>query len=119
LGIDPRIIEHEITTYPDAKLVRHKLHPVNPWKSATIKAKVEKLLKASFIYLAQLMQWVSNYIPGNKKHGTIHVCMEFHDLNKACPKDNFPTPFIDHIFDECASCEVYSFMDSFSRYNQI
>jgi hypothetical protein len=41
------------------------------------------------------------------------------DLKKACPKDNFPTPFIDQIFHECAGCEVFSFMDGFSRYNQI
>jgi hypothetical protein len=118
-GIDPRIIEHEITTYPDAKPVRQKLHPVNPQKAATIKAEVEKLLKVGFIYPIQLTQWVSNPVPVNKKQGTIHVCMDFHDLNKACPKDNFPTPFIDQIVDECAGCEVFSFMDGFSGYNQI
>jgi hypothetical protein len=55
----------------------------------------------------------------NKKQGTIHVCMDFHDLNKACPKDNFPTPFIDQIIDECAGCEAFSFMDGFLGYNQI
>ena len=37
----------------------------------------------------------------------------------ACPKDNFPTPFIDQIIDVCARHEVFSFMDGFSRYNQI
>ena len=45
--------------------------------------------------------------------------MDFCDLNKACPKDNFPTPFIDQIVDECASCKVFYFMDDFSGYNQI
>jgi hypothetical protein len=45
--------------------------------------------------------------------------MDFRDLNKACPKDNFPTPFIDQIVDECAGCEVFSFMDGFLGYNQI
>jgi hypothetical protein len=45
--------------------------------------------------------------------------MDFHDLNKACPKDNFPTPFIDKIVDECTGCEVLSFMDGFLGYNQI
>jgi hypothetical protein len=118
-GIDPRIVEHEIMTYPDAKPVWQKLHLVNPRKAATIKAEVEKLLKVGFIYPVQLTQWVSNPIPVNKKQGTIRVCMDFHDLNKACPKDNFPTPFIDQIVDECAGCEVFSFMDGFSGYNQI
>jgi hypothetical protein len=45
--------------------------------------------------------------------------MYFHDLNTVCPKDNFPTPFIDQILDECAGSEVFSFMDRFSGYNQI
>jgi hypothetical protein len=49
-GIDPRIIEHEITKYPDAKPVRQKLHLVNPKKSTVIKAEVDKFLKVSFIY---------------------------------------------------------------------
>jgi hypothetical protein len=40
-------------------------------------------------------------------------------LNKACPKDNFPTPFIDQIVDECTGCEAFSFMDGFLGYNQI
>jgi hypothetical protein len=62
---------------------------------------------------------VSNPVPVNKKHGTIRVCTEFYYLNKACPKYNFPTPFIDQIIDECAGCEAFSFMDGFSGYNQI
>jgi hypothetical protein len=45
--------------------------------------------------------------------------MDFHDLNKACPKDNFPTSFIDQILDECTGSEIFSFMDGFSGYNQI
>jgi hypothetical protein len=45
--------------------------------------------------------------------------MDFRDLNKTCPKDNFPTPFIDQILDECEGGEVFSFMDRFLGYNQI
>jgi hypothetical protein len=119
LGIDSKIVEHEITMYPDAKVVQKKLHLVNPKKATTIKIEVEKLLKAGFIYPIHLTQWVSNLVPVNKKQGTIRVCIDFHDLNKACPKDNFPTPFIDQIIDECASFEDFSFMDGFSGYNQI
>jgi hypothetical protein len=92
---------------------------IRPQKATTINAEVEKLLKSGFIYLVQLTQWVLNPVPVNKKKGTIRVCMEFCDLNKACPKDNFPTPFIDQIIDECAGCEVFYFMDGFSGYSQI
>jgi hypothetical protein len=66
-----------------------------------------------------LTKWVSNLVPVNKKKGTICVCMDFSDLNKECPKDNFLTPFIDQILDECARSKVFSFMDIFSGYNQI
>jgi hypothetical protein len=54
-----------------------------------------------------------------QKKGTIRVCTDFRDLNNACPKDNFPTPFIDQIIDNCADHEALSFMDGFSGYNQI
>jgi len=80
---------------------------------------VEKLLNVGFIYPVPLTEWVSNLLPLNKKKGNISVCMEFHDLNKDCPKENFLTPFIDHILDECSGSEVCFFIDGFSRYNQI
>jgi hypothetical protein len=78
---------------------------------------VEKLLKVGFIYPIHLTQWVSNPVSVNNKHGTIHICTNFCDLNKAYPKDNFPIPFIDQIVDECAGCEDFSFIDGFSGYN--
>ena len=66
-GIDPSIVQHEIPTYPDAKPVRQKLHPVNPRKVAAVKAEVEKLLKEGFIYPVALTEWVSNPVPVDKK----------------------------------------------------
>jgi hypothetical protein len=118
-GIDPSIIVHEIKTYPGVKPVRQKLHPVHPKKTATIKAEVEKLLKSGFIYPVPLTEWVSNIVLVTKKQGTIHVCVDYRDLNKACPKDNYPTPFIDQIIDNCTRSVIFSFMDGFSGYNQI
>jgi hypothetical protein len=119
LGIDPRIIEHELKTYPDAKPVRKWLRVVNPRKAPAIKAEVEKLLNVSLIYPVPFTEWVSNHVPVNKNQGTVRVWMDFRDLNKSCPKDNFLTPFIDQILDKCAGSEVFSFMDGFSGYNQI
>ena len=101
-GIDPSIMVHEIKTYPMAKPVRQKLQQVHPRKDANIKAKVEKLMKERFIYPVPLKEWVSNIVPMAKKKGTIRVCIDFQDLNKACPKDNFPIPHIDQIIDNCA-----------------
>ena len=92
---------------------------MNPRKALAIKSEIEKLLKAGFIYHVRLMEWVSNPVLVDKKQGAIHIFTYFHDLNRAYPKDNFLTPFINQILDECAGSEVVSFMDGFSGYNQI
>jgi hypothetical protein len=118
-GIDPDIVIHEIKIYPDAKPVWKRLRPVHPRKAAAIKLEVEKLLKAVFIYQVALTDWVSNLVPIDKKQGTIRVCVDYRDINKSCPKDNFPTPFIDQIVDDCVGSEIFSLMDGFSGYNQI
>ena len=117
--IDPSIMVHEIKTYPMAKLVRQKLRQVHPQKATAIKVEIEKLLKAGFIYPIPLTEWVSNIVSVNKKQGTIRVCIDFRDLNKACPKDNFPTLHNDQIMDNYARSVIFSFMDGFSGYNQI
>ena len=119
LGIDPSIIVHEIKTYPDEKPVCQKLRPVHPRKTAVINAEIEKLLKARFIYPVPLADWASNVVLVMKKQGTIRFCVDYWDLNFACPKDNYPTPFIDQIIDNCAGSAIFSFMDGFFGYNQI
>jgi hypothetical protein len=118
-GIDPDIVVHEIKTHPDAKLVRQKLHPVHPRKAAAIKLEVEKILKDGFIYPVALKDWVSNIVPITKKQGMICVCVDYRDINKDCPKDNYPTPFVDQIVDGCVISETFFLMDGFSGHNQI
>lgn len=118
-GIDLWIVEHEIKMYPTVKPVRQKIRTINPKKALAIKAEIEKLLKAGFIYPVSLTEWVSNLVSVNKNKGTIRVCTDFQDLNKACLKDNYLTPFIDQIIDDCADNEIFYFMDGFSGENQI
>ena len=45
--------------------------------------------------------------------------MDYRDISKACPKDNYPTPYINQIIDDCAENEMFSFMEGFSGYYQI
>jgi hypothetical protein len=66
-GIDPRIFEHDIRTYPYAKPVQKRLRAINPRKPLATKAEVEKLLNVGFIYPVHLTEWVSNQIPVDKK----------------------------------------------------
>ena len=47
------------------------------------------------------------------------MCINFTNLNKACPKDSFPLSRINQLVDSTVAHKLLSFMDAFSRYNQI
>ena len=66
-GLDPSIMEHHIDTWPDAIPVRQKKRPIHPSKVAVVKAEIEKLCTAGFIYPIAYTTWVSNPIHVNKK----------------------------------------------------
>ena len=54
-----------------------------------------------------------------KSKGKWRMYIDFTNLNKACPKDSFPLPRIDQLVDSTSGHKLLSFMDAFSRYNQI
>ena len=54
-----------------------------------------------------------------KVNGKWRMCMDFMDLNKACPKDSYPLPHIDQLVDSTAGHQLLNFIDAFSGYNQI
>ena len=62
---------------------------------------------------------MANIVLVKKPTGEIKVCIDFRDLNKACPKDDFSLPNIDMIIESLISFEMLSFMDGFLGYNQI
>ena len=64
-------------------------------------------------------EWLVNVVLVKKANGKWRMCVDFTDLNKACPKDSFPLPRIDQLVDSTAGHKLLSFMDAFSGYNQI
>jgi hypothetical protein len=46
------------------------------------------------------------------------MCVDYMSLNKACPKDPFPLPCIDQVVDFTTGCELLSFPDAYSGYDQ-
>jgi len=63
--------------------------------------------------------WLANVVMVNKANGKWKICVDFTDLNKASPKDNYPLPRIDTLVDSTVRHQLLSFMDAFSGYNQI
>ena len=99
--------------------VKQKLRRVKPEMLLKIKEKVKKQLDAGFLEVAKYPQWVANIVPVPKKDGKVRMCVDYRDLNRASPKDNFPLPHIDTLVDNTAKHSLFSFMDGFSGYNQI
>ncbi|KAM1157746.1 hypothetical protein ACFX2B_028079 [Malus domestica] len=93
-----------------------------------MKAEVEKLKGIGFVCEVNYPTWVAN-VALVKKNPTKEslllqkvlwrMCVDYTDLNKGCLKDNFPLPLIDRLIDSTAGCELLSFMDAYSGYNQI
>ena len=63
--------------------------------------------------------WLANVVMVKKANGKWRMCVDFTDLNRACPKDSYPLPRIDTLADSIARHQLLSFMDAFSGYNQI
>ena len=80
---------------------------------------VRKLLVAGFIREVYYPDWLANVVMVKKSNGKWMMCVDFMDLNRACPKDNYLLLQIDTLVDSTTRHELLSFMDAFSGYNQI
>ena len=118
-GIDPRIASHKIPLLPNIEPKKQKLRRMNAEMSLKIREEVMKQLEAGFLEVSKYPQWLANIVPVPKKDGRVRMCMDYRDLNKASPKDDFPLPHIDMLVDNTARNHRYSFMDGYSGYNQI
>ncbi|CAA0806990.1 Unknown protein, partial [Striga hermonthica] len=77
---------------------------------------VEKLLNVGHIKRIQFPEWLSNTVMVSKSGGKWRMCINFRDLNKACPKDLYP---LYQLVDSTAGCELFSLMDASQGYHQI
>ncbi|KAJ3688389.1 hypothetical protein LUZ61_017553 [Rhynchospora tenuis] len=118
-GIDKEIAEHQITTKQGMKPVAQKKRKQSWEKRKAIKAEVEKLLKTGAIREVKYPEWLANPVLVMKCNGQWRMCIDYTDLNKACPKTPFPLPSIDAMIDSTAGFRYLSFMDAYSGYNQI
>lgn len=113
------MIQHTIPMASYEKHVQQKLRKIHPNLGNQIKYELNKLLKAKIIFPVRHSRWVSNLVPVRKNSGYIRICIDFHNLNKACQKDNFSLPPMEHILQLVAVSKLMSFLDVFSGYNQI
>ena len=118
-GIDPSVIVHMRNVNPDSSPVRQKKRVFAQERDKAVAEEVRKLLEAGFIREVYYPDWLANVVMVRKNNEKWRMCVDFTDLNRACPKDSYPLPRIDILVDSTARHELLSFMDAFSSYNQI
>ena len=116
-GIDPTVITHRLNVSPSFKPIKQKRRSFAPERQKAINEEVGKLLRAGAIREVEYPEWLANVVLVKKANGKWRLCIDFTDVNRACPKDSFPLPRIDLIVDATAGHEHLSFMDAFSGYN--
>ena len=119
LGIDPELAQCHIDTYSHMVLVKQKLRRMRTEWLLKIKEEVTKQLKVGFIKPLHQVDWIANVIPVPKKDEKVRMCVDYRDLNRVNPKDNFSLPHIDTLVDNTTKNSIFSFMDEFLWYNQI
>ncbi|GKV23293.1 hypothetical protein SLEP1_g33040 [Rubroshorea leprosula] len=94
LGIPTKFVVHKLSTDLTKKPVVQKCRLVGPKKQAAIDEEIQKLLQAGFIRRVEYSEWVSNPVLVKKPNGKWRMCIDFTNLNEACPKDLHPLPNI-------------------------
>ena len=118
-GIPREVIEHHLKIYPDAKPVRQRPRKQSIERQNFIREEVRKLLQAGFIEEVHHPEWLANPVVVPKANGKLRMCIDYTNLNKACPKDPYPLPRIDQIVDSTSGCDLLSFIDAYSGFHQI
>ena len=116
-GIDPSVIVHRLNVLPSFSPIRQKKRVFAQERDKAIAEEVRKLLEADFIQEVYYLDWLANVVMVKNANGKWRMCVDFMDLNKACPKDSYPLPRIDTLVESIARHQLLSFMDAFSGYN--
>ncbi|KAM1965037.1 hypothetical protein ACFX15_045435 [Malus domestica] len=126
--IFPDIICHRLSIDPKTKPVRQKRRSYDAERYEAIKVEVEKLKGIGFVRKVNYPTWVANVVLVKKnltKESLLlqkvlwRMCVDYTDPNKGCSKNSFSLPLIARLIDSTVGCELLSFMDAYSGYNQI
>jgi len=104
---------------PGTRLVQQKVRKQSFEQQEFIRQEVDKLLLSGFIREIHHPEWLANSIVVPKAGGKLRMCIDYTDLNKACPKDPYPLSRIDPIVDSISGCELLSFIYAYSGFHQI
>jgi hypothetical protein len=119
-GLSRELVEHRLPIRHGFKPYKHPSRSFNSDLYNWIKEEVNHLVKVGFIRSCRYAESISNIVPVEKKNtNKIRVCIDFQNLNRATPKDEYPMPIADALINNALGNKVISFLDGNVGYNQI
>jgi hypothetical protein len=118
-GLDRNIVEHRLPLKPGFRPFQQRVRQMKAEVLEEVKKEVEKMIEAGFIRTCRYAEWISNVVSVQKKDGRWRVCVDFRELNRATPKDEYPMPVAETLINAAAGHKMLSFMDGNAGYNQI
>ncbi|GJS54348.1 reverse transcriptase domain-containing protein [Tanacetum coccineum] len=118
-GVPRSIAEHCLNICEGCPPIRQKRRGQAPDRNKAIQEEVSKLVEAQIMREVHYHSWLSNPIMVKKHDGSWRMCVDFADLNKACPKDCYPLPEIDWKVKSLCGYPFKCFLDAYKGYHQI
>jgi hypothetical protein len=119
-GLGREIVDQQLPIKSGFGPFKQKPRTFRPDLLPRIKDGIHQLLEANFIRPCRYVEWVSNIVLVEKKEsGKLKVCIDFRNLNRATPKDEYPMPIADTLINNASRNRINSFLDGNAGYNQI
>jgi hypothetical protein len=119
-GLSRELVEHRLPIKAGFRPYKQGARNFKPEIIRRVKEQVDRLLQAGLIQPCRYANWVSNIVPVEKKNTRkIRICVDFKNLNRATPKDEYLMPVADLLIDSASGNKVINFLDGNAGYNQI
>ncbi|GJS44497.1 reverse transcriptase domain-containing protein [Tanacetum coccineum] len=118
-GVPRHIAEHRLNVRKGCQPVRQKKRGQAAKRNVAINDEVNKLVTAGIMREVHYHDWLSNPVMVKKSDNSWRMCVDFKDLNKACPKDGYPLPEIDWKVESLCGFPFKCFLDAYKGYHQI
>ncbi|GJT78431.1 hypothetical protein Tco_1045156 [Tanacetum coccineum] len=118
VGGEPFNTEHRLNEFKHIESVKQK-RILEPERNKAMRKKVKELTKVNILREVKYQTWMSNPVMVKKDDGRWKLCVDFTDINKACPKDHHPLPAIDQKVEILSMFQLKCFLDAYKGYHQI